>query len=324
MKFVDYYRIMGVDESASADDIRRAYRKLARKYHPDVSQEKDAEERFKEVGEAYEVLKDPDKRAEYDVMRQYRDQAGNFQPPPDWQQHGWQNAGSQRDAGGFGGWRETAGGEQDFSDFFESLFGRGRRESPGGSGFSMRGNDIHYVMPVTLEESFAGGKRTIALETAEQLPDGRISPRTSNITVTIPRGVINGQHLRLRGKGGPGHGGGEAGDLFLEIEIQLHPRYSVEGRDLTMVLPVAPWELALGEQVDVATLAGTVKLSIPANARPGQKLRLKGRGLPGSPDGDLFVVLQLSMPLVKSEADKELFRSMREQMDFDPRARVTA
>ena len=319
MKFVDYYRIMGVEESASADDIRRAYRKLARKYHPDVSQEKDAEERFKEVGEAYEVLKDPDKRAEYDAMRQYRDQAGNFRPPPGWggtdsggaAQTGWEHFDDQASA-------------REFSDFFESLFGRRGGVRGGDQGFSIRGSDVHYVLPVTLEESYAGSKRTIALETLEQLADGRMAPRTNNITVTIPKGVINGQHLRLRGKGGPGQGGAKSGDLFLEIELQPHPRYTVEGRDLTLVLPVAPWELALGESVDVPTLGGTVKLNVPANGRPGQKLRLKGRGLPGNPAGDQFVVLQLSMPPVTSEADKALFRRMREQMDFDPRARVAA
>ena len=172
-------------------------------------------------------------------------------------------------------------GEQDFSDFFESLFGRRGGRQTSAQGFSLRGSDIHYVMPVTLEESYAGGTRTIALEAREPLPDGRMAPRVSNISVTIPRGVVNGQHLRLRGKGGPGHGDGEPGDLFLEIELQPHSRYTVEGRDLTMALPVAPWELALGESVDVPTLGGKVKLTIPANGRSGQKLRLKGRGAAG-------------------------------------------
>ncbi len=316
MKFVDYYRIMGVEESASADEIRRAYRKLARKYHPDVSKETDAEERFKEVGEAYEVLKDPEKRAEYDTLRRYRDQAGNFQPPPDWERQG------ARGAGGHAQWEDFQGNGQGFSDFFESLFGR--RSAPGRGDFSARGGDAHHVLPLTLEEAYAGGTRRFSLERLEAGPDGRPVPRRSEISVTIPRGVVSGQHLRLAGRGSPGFGGGPAGDLFLEIELVPHPRFTVEGRDLTMVLPVAPWELALGASVDVPTLGGPVKLAVPANARPGQKLRLKGRGLPGKPAGDQYVVLQVVMPKVLSDADRQLFEQMRRQMDFDPREQLVA
>ena len=315
MKFVDYYKIMGVTEDATAEEIKKAYRRLARKYHPDVSKEPDAETRFKEVGEAYEVLKDPEKRAEYDELRRYGvHDGGEFRPPP-----GWHGA-----AGGAGFGAADAGR---FSEFFEAIFGGrgGHRGSPfGDAGFAMRGEDLQYRLTVSLEEAYRGTTRQIALQTAVQDPRGHMRPEVRTLKVSVPAGVVQGQKIRLKGQGNPGIGGGPAGDLYLHVDLATHRLFSVEGRDVTLVLPIAPWEAALGTAVEVPTLDGRVKMAVPANARSGQRLRLKGRGLPGHPPGDQYVVLQITMPEVKTEADRELLRRMAAQMAFNPRASLEA
>ncbi len=311
MKFIDYYQIMGLSETATADEVKKAYRRLARKYHPDVSKEPDAEARFKQLGEAYEVLKDPDKRAEYDQLRRYGAfQGDEFRPPPDWQSRAHFNAGGFTDADA-----------RQFSDFFEAIFG-GRGATAGGrrGGFAMRGEDIHYRLPVTLEEAHAGGSRAISFVIHGASHDARDAPEQKTLKVTIPAGVTDGQRIRLKGQGQPGFGGAPSGDLFLHVELEPHPRFTVEGRDLTLVLPIAPWEAALGEAVNVPTLHGVVKLTLPPNARAGQKLRLKGKGLTGKPPGDLYVLLQIVLPQVTSEADRELFRTLSRQLPFNPRA----
>ncbi|MEA3291325.1 MAG: DnaJ domain-containing protein, partial [Pseudomonadota bacterium] len=245
MKFIDYYEVMGVDEKAAADEIKRAYRKLARKYHPDVSKEADAEEKFKQLGEAYEVLKDPEKRAEYDQLRKYGAVGGEeFRPPPGWQSEA-----------GFGGGGFTAGDAAGFSDFFEQVFGgaSARAGGPGGfegartgGGFAMRGEDLRYRMEVSLEEAFNGSSRTISLQTQEVDAQGQVHPKTKTLNVKIPAGVTDGQKIRLQGQGGAGIGGAGNGDLYLEIMIAPHARYMVEGKDISLVLPLAPWEAALG------------------------------------------------------------------------------
>lgn len=304
MQFRDYYKVMGVDEAASADEIKKAYRVLARKFHPDVSKEKDAEEKFKELGEAYEVLKDPEKREEYDNLRKYGYNDGSdFQPPPGW------GGGTFRDTG-FGG-----AGSGDFSDFFEAMFGRGGPGSARGyRDIRTRGRDLHYRLGVDLEEAYAGSTRNIHLRAA--------GGGQRSLNVKVPAGVTEGQNIRLRGQGEPGLGGGPAGDLYLEIEIKPHRHFRLDGKNIHLEVPVAPWEAGLGAEITVPTLGGSVKLKVPAGARSGQKLRLKGKGIPGPGAGDQIVDIKVVMPPVRGEKDEELLRRMAEQMDFDPRAEL--
>ncbi len=316
MQFKDYYKIMGVPEDTSADEIKKAYRALARKHHPDLNKDTDSAEKFKELGEAYEVLKDPAKREEYDQLRKYgASPGGEFKPPPGWQ------SGADFSEGGF-----TKADASEFSDFFETLFGRGRARSThggasaGGAPFAMRGEDIQYRIPVTLEESFNGSTRAISLQTHRYDDHGRVVPETKTLNVKIPKGVTHGQQIRLRGQGGAGFGGAPNGDLYMEVELEPHALFSVDGRDVTLVLPVAPWEAALGASMKVPTLGGTVNLTIPPNAQSGQKLRLKGRGLPGKTAGDQYVILQIVLPAVDSAEDRALMEKMRQQMPFNPRA----
>lgn len=306
MKFVDYYKILGVGPEASSDEIKKAYRRLARKYHPDVSKEPNAEARFKEVGEAYEVLKDPEKRAEYDQLRRFGGVGGEFRPPPGWQ---------GRSAAADFGTGDPFGGGQGFSEFFEAIFGRGAagRAGPTSGSFRarapQRGEDLHVRLPVTLEEAVRGGVRTLTLQTHE-------GPRT--LKVNIPRGVADGRKIRLKGQGNPGPGG--AGDLYLIVELEPHPRFIVDGKNLRMTLPVAPWEAMLGARVEVPTLNGPVSLSIPANARGGQRLRLRGRGLPGDPAGDLYVELAIAVPRAESTRQRAAVEALREAFpEFNPR-----
>lgn len=318
MKPVDYYQVMGVAEDASADEIKKAYRKLARKYHPDVSAAEDAEQQFKAVGEAYEVLKDPDKRQEYDTLRKYGAFEGEqFTPPPDW-----------RSSAGFAGGGYTEVDPAQFSDLFEAIYGRGggfdRRAAHAGAGFALRGEDIHATIPISLAEAYSGTTRTFSLQVPVRDAQGRLMPESKTLKATVPAGVVDGQKIRLKGQGQPGIGEGANGDLFLEVALQPDRRFAVDGRNVTLVLPIAPWEAMLGANVDVPTLGGRVKLTIPANATGGQKLRLKGKGLPGKPAGDQYVVLKIVVPEAKSDQDRELLRQMRKQMDFDPRAELGA
>ncbi len=318
MEFKDYYEIMGVARDASQDDIKRAYRKLARKFHPDVSKEPDAETRFKELGEAYEVLKDPEKRAAYDQLGANWKAGQDFRPPPDWDQ------GFEFHGGGF-----TGADAGQFSDFFESLFGQGfARAGTGGRGgaragargFRLRGEDTHAKVVIDVGDAYQGASRTLTLKHTELGPDGRPRLGERTLNVRIPRGVRAGQHIRLAGQGGPGVGGGEAGDLYLEVEFRADGLYHVEGRDVFLDLPVAPWEAALGATVKVPTPAGTVELRVPPGSTAGRKLRLKGRGIPAQPPGDLYVVLQIALPPAESEAAKAAYRSLADAVPFNPRA----
>jgi curved DNA-binding protein len=306
MEFKDYYSIMGVARDATQDEIKRAYRKLARKYHPDVSKEADAEARFKELGEAYEVLKDPEKRAAYDQLGANWKAGQDFRPPPDW------------DAG-----FEFSGGYQEgsaFSDFFESLFGRAAAGHAGGTGFRARGEDHHARILIDLEDAFQGATRTITLHAPQLDGQGHVRTRERTLNVRIPRGIRQGQHIRLAGQGTPGFGGGVAGDLYLDVEFKPHHLYRVDGRDLYLDLPLAPWEAALGDRVKVPTPEGIVDLTIPAASTAGRKLRLKGRGIPGKPAGDLYVVLQIALPPADSESARQLYRTMQQELAFNPRS----
>ncbi len=317
MDYKDYYQVMGLARDASQDDVKRAYRKLARKYHPDVSKEANAEEKFKDLQEANEVLKDPEKRAAYDQLGNRWQQGQNFQPPPDW------GRGFEHSA------NFTAGeGNAEFSDFFSSLFGARSgfaRASRSGPGFAATGQDRVAKIEITLEEAFHGGTRTIELKSPEEI-DGHVVVKPRSLKVTIPAGVVEGQQIRLGGQGSPGLGGGRAGDLYLEITFAPHPLFQAHDRDLTLVLPIAPWEAALGASVQVPTLAGQVEMRIPAQAKGGQKLRLKGRGLPAptakTNAGDQYVILKIVTPPADSPRARELYEQMQRELHFNPRAEL--
>jgi len=311
MEYKDYYRIMGVERDATQDEIKRVYRKLARKYHPDVSKEGDAEARFKEVGEAYEVLKDPEKRAAYDQLGADWKAGQDFKPPPDW------DAGFEFSGGGY-----TAGGGGVHSDFFdEELFGRQFRQAGASrQTFRMRGEDHHARVLIDLEDSFAGATRSLSLHVPEVTNDGHVITRERTLNVRIPRGIRPGQQIRLAGQGTPGLGGAGSGDLYLEVAFREHPLYRVDGADIYLDLPVAPWEAGLGAKIKVPTPSGAVDLRIPAGSNQGRKLRLKGRGLPVRTPGDLYVVLQVTLPPADSEDAKRLYEQMRDKLGFNPRA----
>ena len=316
MEYKDYYEIMGVKKDATQDEIKRSYRKLARKYHPDVSKEASAEEKFKEVGEAYEVLKDPEKRASYDQLGSQWKDGQDFHPPPGW------DAGYEFSGGGGG---PDLGG---FSDFFESLYGRGfhsgGQRATSGRGFQMRGEDHHARVMVDLEDSYKGATRSITLQVSGLDESGRVVTRPRTLNVKIPRGIRRGQQIRLAGQGATGHGGGEAGDLYLEVDFNVHKHYRVEGADVYLELPLAPWEAALGSSVKVPTPAGAIDLKIPAGSKPGKKLRLKGRGIPAAQPGDLYVVLQIALPTVENEQQRKVYEEMKQTFSFNPRAGMEA
>ncbi|MGB5998092.1 MAG: DnaJ C-terminal domain-containing protein [Marinomonas sp.] len=317
MEFKDYYKVLGLSEQADASAIKAAYRKLARKYHPDVSKEKDAEQHFKEVNEAYTVLKDGEKRAEYDLLRQQatHQAEGGFRASSD-----WQNASS--DHAGFG---QEAGG--DFSDFFDSIFGAQARGSTHYSNsrrsVNQRGRDIHHKIALFLEEAFEGCQRQLSLRVTEPDANGVLRPRDKTLKVKIPAGVMQGQHIRLAGQGEAGIGEGKAGDLLLEIEFAPHPYFAVDGRNILLTLPVSCWEAALGSSVEVPTLSGKVKLKVPKGANSGNKLRIKGKGLAGKEGGqvgDQIVTLQVSLPSSHSSEAEALYLKLSEcEADFNPR-----
>jgi curved DNA-binding protein len=311
MEFRDYYATLGVERTASADEIKRAYRKLARKYHPDVSKEPDAEARFKEVAEAHEVLSDPEKRAAYDDVGQRYGRRDEFRPPPDWDGGGFEFSG--RDAG--------PGADMDFSDFFESLFGHRTR---GGAAHGMRhatGGDRHARIVIELQDAYHGARKTVTLRMPVVDTQGRVTLRERQLDIKIPAGVREGQHLRLAGQGSPGDGGTPAGDLYLEIAFQPHPHFRLDGRDVYMDLTVAPWEAAIGATVVAPTPDGSVQLTIPAGSSPGRKLRLKGKGLPGDPPGDLYALLVITAPPADSPAAAQAYAALaRAFPNFDPRS----
>lgn len=312
MEFKDYYQIMGISRDVSQDEIKRAYRKLARKYHPDVSKEPNAEEKFKELGEAYEVLKDPEKRAAYDRIAAGRRHGERFTPPPDWD-FGFDLKGG-----------ESGEGFRGFSDFFESLFGgmpgrTGRAPHAAAGRTRIEGQDQYARIDISLDTAYHGGTQSITLTFAEVSPDGTVRPAKRTLNVKIPKGVREGQHMRLPGQGSPGLFGGANGDLYLEIGYQPHRLFRAEGGDIMLDLPVTPWEAALGETVTVPTLGGKVELKLPVNAQAGQKLRLKGRGLPGHPPGDQYVILRIVAPPAVTEEAKALYRRMAQTMPLNPR-----
>lgn len=295
MQFKDYYEILGVKPDASDADIKRAYRKLARKYHPDVSKESGAEDKIKEVNEAYEALKDAERRREYDQLRAGGYRAGDdFRPPPNWQ--GRQGNGGFEDA--------------DFSDFFESLFGRGAGGARGRSG-PRRGSDLQARITIDLVSAFKGARERITLRDPLQ------GERT--LEVKIPAGIEPGRQIRLSGQGNPGIAGGPAGDLLLEVGVREDSRFKLDGQNINVVVPITPWEAALGATVKVPTLAGEVELRIPAGSNTGSKLRLRGRGWPGKVNGDQIVVLEIHTPRAETDEQKRFYETMASSFDFKPR-----
>lgn len=319
MEYKDYYATLGVARGASAEEIKRSYRKLARKYHPDVSKEPNAEEKFKDVQEAYEVLKDDKKREAYDQLGANWKNGQDFRPPPDW-----------RTQGGFGGGSPFEGADLGgFSDFFESIFGA-RRGGAGGQRsharhheFNQRGSDQHAKILITLEEAYNGGIRSLQLQTPEVNANGQVQHKIRILKVNIPKGVTSGQQLRLSQQGAPGIGQAPAGDLLLQIEIQPHPKFTLEGKDVYLTVPITPWEAALGAKITIPTLGGSVDVKIAPNSQAGQKLRLKGRGLPvKSQPGDQYALLQIVTPPANNPDQRLFYEKMAKEMPFNPRERL--
>ncbi|WP_341317703.1 DnaJ C-terminal domain-containing protein [Paraburkholderia sp. IMGN_8] len=334
MKYKDYYEILGLQRTATQDDVKRAYRKLARKYHPDLTKQSDGEDRFKEVGEAYQVLKDTEKRAAYDRIGGQWQNGQDFRPPPHWDE-GFE----------FRGARNEGSANPDFSDFFEAMFGgadtgvhsrqrkmhttrsahdaKVARDLEGayrGAHFSASGQDHHAKVVVDLADAYRGAQRSISLQMPVIDAQGHVILQSRTLNVSIPKGVRAGQHLRLAGQGGAGLGGGSAGDLYLEIAFREHPRFRVDGRDVSLDVPVAPWEAALGANVTVPTPDGSVEMTVPQGSAGGRRLRLKGKGIPANPPGDLYVVLNIALPPANTENAKAAYDTMRQAFNFDPRA----
>ncbi len=324
MKFRDYYETLGVARGATEAEIKAAYRKLARKYHPDVNKEAGAEEQFKAVGEAYSVLKDTEKRAAYDRMGANWKNGQDFTPPPNW------NEGFEYSDGNFGGGHGGFGGgyEGDQSEFFESLFGRGRHRQGGRGGnprqgMDFKGQDHHAKILIDLPDAYNGAKRTIALHMPTQDANGHVSTQERKLDVSIPKGIKAGQNLRLAGQGGPGMGSGAAGDLYLEIDFHPNPIYRIDGKDVYLDLPLAPWEAALGTTVNIPTPSGsTLELKIPAGTAAGRKMRLKEKGIPSKEAGDLYVVPNIVLPGADTDAQKEAYQALEKAFDFNPRTHL--
>lgn len=312
MEFKDYYKILNVDPTADNKAIKTSYRKLARTYHPDVSDHHDAEEKFKEVAEAYEVLKDTEKRAEYDEIRQYGTHGQRFQPPPDWQSS--QQPGSNDDPRF----------QDDFSDFFSSIFGANRHGAAQGArsgySFNQKGQDIETDMPIFLEDTLSNSTKTLSYQLPHHNDDGLTTNVKKTLNVKIPAGVSDGERIRLKGQGAQGIGNGPSGDLYLRIRLVPHPLFDVEAHNLIITVPLAPWEAALGAKIQVPTLAGKINLSIPANSQTGQRLRIKGKGLfRKEGPGDLYAVLKVVMPSTANDEIKLQWEQLASAADFNPR-----
>ena len=308
MEFRDYYQTLGVAREAPADDIKKAYRKLARKYHPDVSKEPDAEKHMKEVNEANAVLSDPEKRAAYDQLGQNHQPGQDFRPPPGWD-----------DGFEFSGHERSGAEAAEFSDFFSQIFGRMGRGPRRGGAAHAQGNDHHARILLELEDAFSGATRQITLRAPKLDDQGRVTLKEHTLEVRIPKGIREGQVIRLAGQGEPGVGNGKPGDLLLEVQFKPHARLRTDGRDLLLTLPVAPWEAALGGVVRVEVPGGALDVRIPAGAQSGRQLRVRGKGLPADPPGDLLLDIRIVAPPATTPKAKELYETMAREMPFDPR-----
>src|SRR5260221_5970298 len=313
MKYKDYYEILGVKRDASADDIKKAYRKLAQKYHPDVSKDPKGEEKFKEVAEAYQTLKDGEKRAAYDQLGSAYRPGQEFRPPPDWEKQ-FRDSG----AGGAGGFSFD---DLDLSDLFENLSRRGRGGAGARAQMRIPGEDYEVAVHLSLEDAYRGTQVDLNLSVPEYDGEGNVRHVPKAIKARIPKGATDGQRLRLRGQGGKGLNGGRDGDLYLDIKLHPHPLFRPAGHDLYLDLPVTPWEAALGATIEVPTLDGAVNLKVPAGTAAGRKLRLGKKGLPkpGGGEGDLYAIVQIVDPTVLSERERELYSQLEANSHFDPR-----
>jgi curved DNA-binding protein len=342
VKYQDYYEVLGVSRNATQDELQKAYRKLARKYHPDINKNRDAEEQFKRIGEAYEVLKDPDKRKRYDMLGENWKAGQEFTPPP-----GWEFFRGSKGRGGFGengngtfdfgefsrsGSGGSGFGKSGFSDFFDMLFGGlgglWGEESGQPGRWSQRGQDHEAEITISLDDAYFGAKKTITLETAETGSNGAVRRSVKNIEVTIPKGITDGKRLRLPGKGSPGAGSGPSGDLYLRIRIAPHSQFHVKGQDLEVDVPVAPWEAALGAKLEVPTLDGPVAITLPAGMQSGQKMRLRGKGLSvkvsstkNAKHGDLYAIVKIVVPKKLDPKERRLFEELARTSPFQPRKR---
>ncbi|OUS15947.1 cytochrome C biogenesis protein [Gammaproteobacteria bacterium 50_400_T64] len=311
MEFKDYYDTLGLARDVTQDEIKRAYRKLARKYHPDVSKEDDAEQKFKALGEAYEVLKDPEKRAAYDQLGANWQGGQDFNAPPDW------DTGFEFSGGGF-----TQGGGEAYSDFFESLFGQSFRDAGRQHPHSQQGGDRHARVVIDLEDSLNGATRKITFHVPEVDPQGHVKTRERVLNIKIPKGIAPGQSIRLAGQGDPGAGDGKAGNLYLDVEFKKHPLYRLDGADISIDVPVAPWEMALGASIKVPTPSGLVDVKIPAGSAHGKKLRFKDKGLSGKTPGHFYVVLKVVLPPADSPEAEKAYQTMAQDLAFNPRAEL--
>jgi curved DNA-binding protein len=322
MKFKDYYEILGVPRGASADDIKKAYRKLARKFHPDVNKARGAEEKFKDIAEAYEVLGDAAKRQRYDSLGRDFQNGQDFRAPPGWEDAASAFAFHRRAPRGSGRRMEETGG---FSDFFESLFGSGFfgghavQEEPGEGPFAVHGDDREAELTISFDEAFHGAAKTLALEAVELDRHGRPQRQTRTYKVRIPSGTADGARIRLPGQGGAGMAGGAAGDLYLRVHVAPHPIFKLNGRQVEIELPVAPWEAALGGRIPVPTPSGTAHVTLPPGTAGGRTIRLRGKGLP--PDGDLLATIRIAVPTRLTDRERELFQELARVSPFDPRKR---
>lgn len=315
MQFKDYYRTLGVSRDETAENIKKAFRKLARKYHPDISKEPDAEQRMKDLNEAYAVLSDPEKRAAYDQLGRGYQTGQEFRPPPDW------DTGFEFSTRDFPGYR----GANEFSDFFTQLFGQmGNAHAAFRSRtgrFHARGEDRYAKVLLDIEDAFTGPTRQISLRIPQTDAQGRVSLSDRTLNVRIPVGIHDGQRIRLAGQGAPGNGGAPPGDLMLEIHFRPHERYRLAGRDLHLELPVTPWEATLGAIVTVALPDKEMKVRIPAGAQSGRQLRVRGKGLPGNPPGDILLDIQVVLPPADTPRARQLYETMARELPFDPRDR---
>jgi len=317
MEFKDYYKILGVSKKATPDQLKKNYRKMARKYHPDVSKRSDAEQKFKEIAEAYEVLKDPEKRKAYDQFGTDW-KAGQQQQQAQQQYQQSQGTGYGSSAGfDFGNGFGDAG---QYSDFFESIFGGAqRRGGSSGQAFRQKGEDVNASITIPLDDAYNGTTRKITFEIPSVSPNGQIENKKVNLNVKIPKGIKNKQKIRLAGQGSPGYNGGKAGDMYIKVEFEKHRIFKVEGADIYINLPVAPWEAALGSSVNVPAITGNIKLKIPAGSSQGKKLRLKGKGIPAKKPGDMYVVINIVLPPASDNKARKVYEEMKE-LDFNPRA----